>query len=127
MKHKCNNAPKISVGMRVAQVYFAVMAGVIVPSIANAKISSWFVNIGKEFATIVPVIVVILGSIGVLMAGFGIISAIMAKKNQRPLEHQPHMIIGGVLCVLLIPFVIAMSDSISGTSAEPTINGFMTN
>jgi hypothetical protein len=127
MKQKCNNAPKISVGMRVAQVYFAVMAGVIVPSMANAAISDWFTNIGEEFAKIVPIIVVILGSVGVLMAGFGIISAVMAKKNQRPLEHQPHMIIGGVLCVLLIPFVINMSESVSGESAETTINGFMNN
>lgn len=113
--------------MRVAQVYFAVMAGVIVPSMANAAISDWFTNIGEEFAKIVPIIVVILGSVGVLMAGFGIISAVMAKKNQRPLEHQPHMIIGGVLCVLLIPFVINMSESVSGESAETTINGFMNN
>jgi len=120
---------KISVSQRMTQAYFAFLTAMIVPGTAFAQttagLSSWFVNIGKEFATIVPIIVVILGSVGVVMAGFGIISAVMAKKNQRPLEHQAWLIIGGVLCVLLVPFVIAIGDSLSGASSEKAVEGFL--
>ncbi|KXS55104.1 MAG: hypothetical protein AWU57_528 [Marinobacter sp. T13-3] len=114
------------VGMRVAQVYACVIATFLVPSVANAAgISDWFVNMGKEFATIIPIIVVILGAVGVVMAGFGIISAVMAKKNQRPLEYQHWLIVGGVLCVLLVPFVLALGQSISGKDASGNVDAFM--
>jgi len=84
------------VGKRVAQVYFAILAALLLPSTANAAISDWVTNIGDEIAIIVPIVVVILGAIGVLMAGFGIISAVMAKKNRQPLEYQHWLIVGGV-------------------------------
>lgn len=111
------------VGMRVAQVYFAVMAGFIFPATASAAMSDWIKNIGDEMAAIAPIIIVILGTVGVLMAGFGIISAVMAKKNRQPIEYQHWLIVGGVLCVLLIPFVIGMADSISGENAKSAVDG----
>lgn len=113
------------IGMRIAQVYVAVVAGLLVPAVANAKISDWFQQIANEASVIIPIIIVILGAAGVLMAGFGIISAVMAKKNQRPLEHQHWLIIGGVLCVLLIPFVIGMGDSITGEDTSGNVKGFL--
>lgn len=120
-------AAKSRVGTRIVQVYLAIMTGLIIPSVANAKISDWFTNIGDEVAVIVPIIVVILGASGVLMAGFGIISAVMAKKNRQPMEYQHWLIIGGVLCVLLIPFVIGMGESISGADTSSSVNGFLGN
>ena len=121
----CRGRQPGRVGMRVAQVYTAVATSLLIPSVANAKISDWFTNIGTEVAVIVPILIVILGAAGILMAGFGIISAVMAKKNQRPLEHQHWLIIGGVLCVLLIPFVLGMSESISGQDAGGNVEGFL--
>jgi len=125
METQLNNYSKSRVGMRVAQVYFAIFGSLMLPSLANAAISEWATNIGDEFAVIVPIIVTILGAVGVLMAGFGIISAVMAKKNRQPMEYQHWLIIGGVLCVLLIPFVIGMGESISGQDSTSTVNGFM--
>ncbi|WP_273208935.1 hypothetical protein [Marinobacter subterrani] len=125
METQLNNYSKSRVGMRVTQVYFAIFGSLMLPSLANAAISDWATNIGDEFAVIVPIIVTILGAVGVLMAGFGIISAVMAKKNRQPMEYQHWLIIGGVLCVLLIPFVIGMGESISGQDSTSTVNGFM--
>lgn len=127
VKESVYQKTKSRVGMRIAQVYFAVMAGFIMPSLAHAKISDWFKNIGDEFAAIVPIIVVILGSAGILMAGFGIISAVMAKKNRQPMEYQHWLIIGGVLCVLLIPFVIGLGESITDTDTSNLVNDWGTN
>lgn len=118
---------KSRVGTRIAQVYLAAMSGFIMPSMAHAKMSDWFTNIGDEFAAIVPIIVIILGSVGILMAGFGIISAVMAKKNRQPMEYQHWLIIGGVLCVLLIPFVIGLGESISGDDTTDLVNDWGVN
>lgn len=113
------------VGQRALQVYATVAASLFLPATANAAISDWITNIGQEIAIIVPIIVVILGAVGVIMAGFGIISAVMAKKNRQPLEYQHWLIIGGVLCVLLIPFVIAVGESVSGQDAETSVQGVL--
>jgi|GEM_PF-5251598 len=112
-------------GMRVAQVWAAVTLALFIPGTANAALSDWVANIGKEFATVLPVIVSIMGLLGVALAGFGIISAVMAKKNQRPLEFQGWFIVGGVLLVLLIPFVIATGDSVSGLATTDSIDSVL--
>lgn len=113
------------VGQRAIQIYATLVASMLLPATANAAISDWVTNIGNEFAVIIPIIVVILGAVGVVMAGFGIISAVMAKKNRQPLEYQHWLIIGGVLCVLLIPFVIAIGESVSGQDAESSVQSVL--
>lgn len=113
-------------GQRMLQVLLALFLSAVIPGTANAAgISSWIQNIGKEVSIIVPIAVVILGAVGVVMAGFGIISAVMAKKNRQPLEYQHWLIVGGVLCVLLIPFVIAIGESISGQDAQDSVRGVL--
>lgn len=113
------------VGQRTLQIYAVLTCSLFFPMTANAAVSDWIKNIGDEIAVIVPIIVVILGAIGVLMAGFGIISAVMAKKNRQPLEYQHWLIVGGVLCVLLIPLVIAIGESVSGQDAEASVQGVL--
>ena len=112
-------------GMRVAQVWATITVAFFLPMTANAAISDWIVNIGDEFKLAIPIIVTIMGLMGVTLAGFGIISAIMAKKNQRPLEFQLWFVVGGVLLVLLIPFVVAMGESVSGQNAQGAIDGIL--
>lgn len=114
-------------GWRFAQIYAAIFGALIIPSTANAKISDWIKAIGDEFAAAVPIIVVILGGVGIALAGFGILSAIMAKKNQKPLDYQGWFVGGGTLLLLLIPFVISMGESMSGQDAESTVKGVLGN
>ncbi|TBW57358.1 DUF3995 domain-containing protein [Marinobacter halodurans] len=88
-----------------------------VTAFAEGKgISSWFTNFGGEFSTIVGVIVVIIGGLGICFTGFGIISALVAKKNREPMGYQPWFIFGGILAILLVPFIAAMGTSVSGQS-----------
>lgn len=122
---QCNATPFNQVGKRIVQVYAVLVATFLIPMSANAALSDWVTNIGEEFKAAVPIIVFILGAIGICMAGFGILSAVGAKKNRQPLEYQHWVIIGGVLCVLLIPFVLALGESISGQSAQNSINGVL--
>jgi len=112
-------------GWRIAQVYVAVFGALLIPATANAAISDWFVNLGNEVGIIIPIVIVIMGALGVAFAGFGIISAIMAKKNQRPLEYQGWFIAGGALLVLLIPFVAGIGESLSGEDAESAVQGVL--
>jgi len=95
------------------------------PMIAHAKISDWFSNVGSEVAIISSILVAILGAVGVVLVGFGIMSAISAKKNRQPMEHQPWLIVGGVLCVLLIPLVAGLGESITDDSPEQTIDNLL--
>ncbi|ARM86310.1 hypothetical protein [Marinobacter salarius] len=112
-------------GWRFAQVYVALIGAFILPATAHAKLSDWLVSLGEEFGIGIPIVIVILGAVGVALAGFGILSAVMAKKNQRPLEHQGWFIVGGVLLVLLIPFVAGLGESISGEDAESAVQGVL--
>ncbi|OLF81924.1 hypothetical protein AWH63_10305 [Marinobacter sp. C18] len=114
-------------GMRIAQVWLAVTTALLIPTTANAALSDWIENISNEFTVAVPYIVSILGLIGVALAGFGIISAVMAKKNQRPAfeNGQGWFIGGGVLLVLLIPFVLAVGESMSGQDASNQLNSVL--
>lgn len=90
------------------------------PATAHAKISDWFGNVGKEVVVIVNIIVLILGAVGVILTGIGVVGAIFAKKNKQPMEHQPWFIVGGVLCILLVPMVMALGQSIAGDEANST-------
>lgn len=120
LNNPASRAPK-----RLAQAYGAAVATFLVPMTANAAIKDWVKNIGDEFAAIMPILVMILGAVGIALAGFGIISAVMAKKNRQPLEYQHWMIVGGVLCVLLIPFVLALGESISGQDASNNVDNIL--
>ena len=92
---------------------------------AHAKISDWVANIGSEVSIIVGWIVIILGAFGIALSGFGVISAVFAKKNREPLSYQTWFILGGVVCVLLIPLVIALGSSVSGADPTSTVNGLL--
>ena len=96
------------------------------PATAHAKISEWFDNVGGEVVVIVNIIVLILGAVGVILTGIGVVGAIFAKKNKQPMEHQPWFIVGGVLCILLVPMVMALGESIAGDEAgETNANTFL--
>jgi hypothetical protein len=114
-----------NVGRRILQVYAVTIGSLLIPATANAALSDWFVNMGQEIAIIIPIVIVILGAVGVVLAGIGIISAIGAKKNRQPMEHQPWLIAGGALLVLLIPLVSAVGESISGENAGTAVQGVL--
>ena len=121
MKNLQSNIEPNLLGLRLLQIYAVLISSFLLPATANAALSDWFTNIGQEFATIIPIIIVILGALGVVMAGFVIISAISAKKDRQPMEHQPWLIAGGVLLVLLIPLVAAIGESMSGIDAAASV------
>lgn len=113
-KQTAVNKKRGSFGRKLA-ANTAILAMSLMPLMAEAKISDWFKAGGTEVVEIVKWIVIILAALGVVFAGIGVVSAIMAKKNRQPLEHQGYFIGGGVLCILLIPFVLALGESISGS------------
>jgi len=95
------------------------------PATAHAKISDWFGNAGEEVVAIANVLVLIFGAAGVVLTGIGVIGAIFAKKNKQPMEHQPWFIIGGVLCILLVPLTMALSESIAGDDQGMNTQDFL--
>ena len=110
--------------------YGALLAVSVAPMAAMAQeaagISEWFSNIGAETSIIVDILVIIIGAVGIATAGFGIISAITAKRNREPMQHQPWMIVGGVLAVLLIPLIAALGTSVSGEDqGEEDVEAFL--
>ncbi|ABM21047.1 MULTISPECIES: hypothetical protein [Marinobacter] len=109
------------IGVRVAQIWAAVTLTALIPATGHAALSDWIINIGNEFALAVPIIIAILAGVGIAMAGFGILSWVSAKKNQREPTFQMYVIIGGVLLILLIPFVAAVGESVSGEDTEKAI------
>lgn len=122
---KAKEIPDNLLGQRLLQIYAVIIGAFLLPGAANAALSDWFTNIGKEISIIIPIIIVIMGAVGVVMAGIGIISAIGAKKNRQPMEHQPWLIAGGVLLVLLIPLVAAIGESLSGTDSRSAVNSVL--
>lgn len=106
--------------------YMAVIL-TMVPVLANAKVSDWFTNVGTEAVAIIKVVTIIVACIGVALAAIGLISLITAKRNKQPTEHQPWYIGGGVLCILLVPLLIAIGDSITDGNTESNVNTFMSN
>ena len=126
---KCGDVvsnPDKVLGTRCLQIWAAITFSIWMPSTAHAGgFSDWIVNIGKEFAAATPVIIGILAALGIMLAGFGVVSAIMAKKNQRPLEYQMWFVVGGVVLVLLIPFVSAVGESLSGQDAGAAVESVL--
>lgn len=122
---KVSSATKSHAKRWFLQAYAIAVATFLIPMTANAAISDWFENIGEEFEAVVPILVFILGAVGIVLVGIGIISTITAKKNRQPIEYQHWMIIGGVLCVLLIPFVLALGESVSGQNATGNLKGIL--
>lgn len=112
-------------GIRIAQIWMALTLTALIPGTASAALSDWIVNIGNEFALAVPIIIAILGGVGIAMAGFGIISWVSAKKNQREPTFQIYVIVGGALLILLIPFVAAVGESVSGEDTEKAIEAVL--
>jgi len=106
------------------QFYVAAIL-LLAPMFANAKISEWFTNLGNEAVAIIGVATIIVACIGVALAAIGLISLITAKRNKQPTEHQPWYIGGGVLCILLVPMLIALGDSITDGNTQNSVDGFM--
>jgi uncharacterized membrane protein len=109
---------------RFMQFYVAAIL-LLAPMFANAKISEWFTNLGNEAVAIIGVATIIVACIGVALAAIGLISLITAKRNKQPTEHQPWYIGGGVLCILLVPMLIALGDSITDGNTQNSVDGFM--
>lgn len=108
----------------ILRVYLAAMVAFL-PMAANAKISDWVGNAGQEFVVIVKWATIIVACIGVILAAMGLISLIVAKRNKQPTEHQPWYILGGVLCILLVPLLVSLGDSITDGNTENAVNSFM--
>jgi uncharacterized membrane protein len=106
------------------KIYAAVLL-LAMPALANAKISDWFGNVGDEAVEIIKIATIIVACIGVALAAIGLISLIVAKRNKQPTEHQPWYIGGGVLCILLVPLLINIGDSITDGNTEDSVNTFM--
>lgn len=109
---------------RFMKVYAAILL-LAMPALANAKISDWFGNLGTEAVEIIKIVTIIVACIGVALAAIGLISLIVAKRNKQPTEHQPWYIGGGVLCILLVPLLINIGDSITDGNTEDSVNTFM--
>jgi hypothetical protein len=105
--------------------FYAAVLLLMAPMMANAKISDWFKNLGGEAVAIIGVVTIIVACVGVGLAAMGLISLITAKRNKQPTEHQPWYIGGGVLCILLVPLLIGIGDSITGGDTQQSVDGFM--
>jgi heme/copper-type cytochrome/quinol oxidase subunit 2 len=105
--------------------FYAAVLLLMAPMMANAKISDWFTNIGTEAVLIIGVVTIIVACVGVGLAAMGLISLITAKRNKQPTEHQPWYIGGGVLCILLVPLLIGIGDSITDGNTQDSVDGFM--
>lgn len=99
-----------------------VVVFLLTPALAMAQqaegISSWFTNIGGEVSSIMGVFVGIVGALGVGFVAVGVGSIIFAKKNRDPVSYQWYMVGGGIVLILLIPFILAMGTSASGEEQD---------
>lgn len=96
-----------------------------VPMTAHAKISDWVRNAGDEVVIIVNVLVLIFGAVGIVLTAIGIISYMLAKKHKRELDGQHWFILGGVLCILLVPLTMALGSSIAGDDQTNAADSFL--
>lgn len=94
------------------------------PSAWAFKLSTFGETWKSEAASLLPVVMLIIAGICVLVAGTAVISAIFAKKNQRPLEWQIWGVVGGAIGVVIPLIILAFSGSLTGneTNASGTLN-----
>lgn len=102
----------------IAVALFSMMQGAYATQLSNFA-AGW----ESEAAAIAPVILLIISAIGVVTAGIATISAVMAKKNQQPLQWQLWGLLGGALAVVVPTFILATSGSL--TSGEGDAAGAM--
>lgn len=105
--------------------FYAAVLLLMAPMMAKAKVSDWVTNLGGEAVAIIGVVTIIVATIGVGLAAMGLISLITAKRNKQPTEHQPWYIGGGVLCILLVPLLINIGNSITDGDTGSSVDGFM--
>lgn len=110
-KLKFNAIKKIALGLTM----------LLTPMFAHAKISDWATNIGVETSLVVGVFIAIFGAVGMILVAIGIFSYIGAKKNRQPVEYQFYYIGGGLLLVILVPFISSLGESVTDEAPDQTI------
>lgn len=96
-------------GMKARLVIFGVFF-LVRPAFAF-KLSTFAANWKSEFGALVPVILLGIAAVGICTAGTAIISGVMAKKNQRPLEWQAYGLFGGGLATVIPIIILAFAGS----------------
>lgn len=105
-----------AVGVRLAMVAAAavVLTAPGIASAAGAPMISTFLEGWKDETKIgLPILLLMIGGLGVLFGAWGIISAIQTKKQNQPLTWQLFAIIGGAAAVVGPVFILAMSGSLT--------------
>ncbi|WP_326430273.1 hypothetical protein VQ574_21360 (plasmid) [Stutzerimonas frequens] len=87
------------------------------------KLSDLFNGIKSEWGMIVPVVLLLIMGLGVIFAGWAVISAIIAKKNQEPLKWQVAGLIGGFFAIVLPLILLAGAGSL--TNEQGNAEGVM--
>ncbi|ENA26994.1 hypothetical protein HMPREF1487_09473 [Pseudomonas sp. HPB0071] len=101
-----------------------ILAPLLIPSISmassagNLKISDFANDWKAEFKTILPVFLLGVAFLGICFAAVSVISAIIAKKNQRPLEWQVWGITGGAVAVIIPVLILAVAGSLSSNKGN---------
>ncbi|MDZ5605229.1 hypothetical protein SJI00_20870 [Pseudomonas sp. RP23018S] len=105
-----------AVGIRLAMVAAAavLLTAPCVASAASGPLLSTFMEGWKDETKIgLPILLLLIGGLGVLFASWGIISAISTKKQNQPLTWQLFAILGGAAAVVGPIFVLATSGSLT--------------
>lgn len=103
-----------AVGVRLAMVAAAAVL-LTAPVVASAApmISDFMEGWKDETKIGLPILLLLIGGLGVLFGAWGIISAISTKKQNQPLTWQLFAIVGGAAAVVGPVFVLAMSGSLT--------------
>jgi len=104
-----------AVGVRLAMVAAAAVL-LTAPGVASAAgplISDFMEGWKDETKIGLPILLLLIGGLGVLFGAWGIISAIQTKKQNQPLTWQLFAIIGGAAAVVGPIFILAMSGSLT--------------
>ena len=98
----------------------ATVVALAIPTAAHAQnsVANILTGIEGELRDIMPIAMLIIGSVGMIIAGISLISAWSAKKNKQPLEWQGWGIVIGALVTIVPLIVSSFTGTLSGGNAD---------
>lgn len=101
----------------IAVVALAAISATTPAMAATYTLGGFASNWKSEYKLVFPVILLGISAIGICLAAWGTISAIMTKKQQQPLTWQHFAIFGGAAAVVIPVIILAFAGSMVGSNS----------